>query len=169
METIQTTAPAQTAPVVPEAANGLKMPRNGKLRPIKRKESSFRPGRSEDSASTKPSGLSKRLLFKVPSATELSTPEEAGEVQKIAMALGNHHEHGKIASFSFQDGFWVIDFALASNTLVEDEDEILSEVFRDLLPTINALPNLCNGFRNGAMSTWQYRVGANVLDHGNLS
>lgn len=169
MDTNQTTAPVQAAPAIAQAADAPKTPRNGKIAKIKRKETSFRPGRSEEAASAKSSGLIKRLHFTIPSASELASPEEAGEVQKIAMTLGNHYEHGKIASFSCQDGYWEVVFALASNTIAEDEDEILSDVFRDLMPTIDSLPNLCNGFRSGAVATWEYRVGANVLDQGNLS
>ena len=169
MDTNQTTAPVQTDPAVAQAADAPKTPRNGKIAKIKRKETSFRPVRSEVSVAIKPSGLIKRLQFKIPSASELPSTEEAIEVQKIVTALGNHHEHGKITSFSFQDGCWEVVFALASNIIANDEDEILSDVFRDLMPTIDTLPNLCNGFRSGAVATWEYRVGANVLDFGKLN
>lgn len=169
MESFQTVVPIQSNLSAPENAETPKHPRNGKLAKIKRKETSCRPGRSEESASAKPSGVLKRLMFKIPSATNLSSPDEAGEVQKIATALNDHHDNGKVASFSFQGGYWEIAFALTSNTIAEDEDEILSEVFRDLMPTINAMPNLCNGFRTGAKPSWEYRVGANLLDHGNLN
>lgn len=158
-------------PLLPSStaeAEATKSPRNGKIAKIKRKENSFRPGSSIAQPAAKPSGLVKRLVFTIPSASSLSSPEEAGEIQRIATSLANHELHGSVTSLSLENATWEIVFTMNTG-VTTDEDEFLSDVFRELMPTISSLPGLCNGFRNGAMSSWEYRVGANVLDGGSLN
>ena len=151
-----------------EGQDAPRLPRNGKIAKIKRNETSFRPGQINLTSLTKPTGVLKRLLFKIPSASELPSQGEVAELHGIIERLSRNNEHGQLTAFSFQDSEWEVEYTLKSQTIT-DEDALLSTVFLDLMSPLTDLPKLRDGFRNGAMSSWEYRVGANLLDHGNLN
>lgn len=136
---------------------------NGKLAKIKRSSNSFRPGCPTTVAEGELRTRTKKLTFSMPATRPLSTAEEAGSVQSIATELAKHTDIGSISSISLIDSSWEITLSLIPAD-TSDEDEFLSNVFRQLNPTITSQLKLMSGFRNGAAAGWRYQIGAQVLD-----
>jgi hypothetical protein len=169
METITIPQADTTEKQHEDAAPALtKVPRNGKLPKIKRSEHSFRPGLSAVKVTPVSPAKPKELIFYLPAIRPRGSSEEAARVQAIAEQLSTHADVGTVTAFGIRNQTWEITMALVQRN-AENEDQFLSEVFRALMPTIEVLADLRNGFCVGKTSSWAYRIGAFVADQDSFN
>lgn len=139
-----------------------KVRRGGKPAKVKAGPNHFRPGSSLTEINPAVPVKEKTLVFLIPGD---GTVEEFQHVYGVARQFAAFPLLGEVTSISIQDKHWEITLMLAIPEGMDD-DTALSEVFRTLMPTINASPELCNGFRVGTSSKWQFRVGSFIADKG---
>lgn len=154
--------PGSTTEQQPQSGS-TKKPRNGKLARIKRSDNSFRPGRPATVPLSQSSGQPKKLVFTMPATLPLATREEAAEVHSMAVRLSEHTDLGVVSSVTLGNGTWEIAVTLKPGN-TNDEDEFLSNIFRQLAPTIESVPKLMTGFRQGAVARWDFYIGKQLLD-----
>lgn len=146
----------------------VKAVRIGKLPKIKRKPDSFRPGSVTTSDLPLIQEKPLELHFFIPASHSIGSSEEADTVHQMVQTLGSCPRVGSITSYGISNGTWEITMKLSGQNIT-DHDDFLSDVFREMMPTIHTLPHLCNGYVAGKSSSWEYRIGSFVADKGGFN
>jgi len=140
----------------------IKIRRGVKPSKVKAGPNHFRPGSSSTKVNLDVLVKEKTLVFLIPGD---GTVEEFQHIYGVASQFATFPLLGEVTSISIQNKRWEITLTLAIPDGMDD-DTALSEAFRTLMPTINASPELRNGFRVGTSSKWEFRVGTFVADFG---
>ena len=139
--------------------------RGRKMTRVKRSTESIRPGSAIQRATPAIPEMEKTLVFLIPANQEHGNDNEFRSVHGIANQLAAFHQIGKINSISIHNKTWELALRLVVTDELDD-DQTLSQAFTTLMATINASPELCNGFCAGKASKWEYRIGNFVADEG---
>jgi hypothetical protein len=160
-------AQAPVTSVLPgeKPATPVKTRRGGREAKVKRGKNSVRPGQLLVADEIAVPVKIKSLAVLIPSDARYGKLDEYPCIFGIASQLGAFPQIGNVTSISAKEKAWEIVLTLAIPNGIDD-DTALSEVFRTLMPTIEASPELRNGFRVGTSSKWEFRVGTFVADSG---
>lgn len=151
------------------APDQSKAPRNGKRpKKIKRTKNSFRPDLSAERTTHAIPDKIRILTFYLPSCCASEIGDEHARVGIIAEQLFTHTDFVMFIAFNICNQTWEVNLILVRN-YAKNEDHFLSDAFRTLMPTIEALPDLRNGFCVGQTPTWAYSIDEFVVDQGRLS
>lgn len=135
-----------------------------KLKPT---DNSFWLGQDSAASPQAPSGKRREFRFHVPSAAELGNVEESTKMLQIAHSLSSSGI-GHVARLTISNSAWEIHFRLQPVTDVAHEEQYLTEISRQLAPTVEQLPDLKTGFQRGKGSTWNYCINDFVAAEGHL-
>lgn len=138
-----------------------------RLTKIKLTDNSFRLGQGLAVSISAPSGKQREFRFYVPSVTELGNGEEAIKIYAVANAL-NESTIGLVTKLSVNQATWIIHLQLSPSNEVENEDQYLSDISRQLDPIVNQLQDLKAGFQRGKSSSWKYCINDFVAAEDNL-
>lgn len=154
----------QGLPEVPETT-AVRKRRGGRPGKIKRTSSSVRPGSNVAVAAPTAGVKGKTLAFIVPTNHDFGTVDEFTHIHQVATRIAAFPQVGVVTSIQIHAKKWEI----VVNLQVPDgksDDEILSEAFTTLEPTINSSAQLRDGFSVGKPSKWEFRIGTFVADEG---
>ena len=165
MTIIEKSTSPQTLPEISEDIATTKR-RGGRLGKIKRTNNSFRPGLSSEAKPTSTViAKQKTLVFILPTDHDCGAIEEFTHLHLVASKFAESPQIGAVSSIQIRAKNWEI----VVNLQVVDgksDDEVASEAFRILMPTIEAYPQFRTGFSRGRSSKWEFRVGNFVADEG---
>lgn len=99
----------------------------------------------------RPASSKRALRFVIPSAFELGNVDEAAQIFEMAARLSAHRPAAAIQAISVFDHLWRIVFVINDEGALND-DEALSRVVSEMLPTVDGLDRLRNGFRANSSS-----------------
>jgi len=164
MSEVENTAPPEAVREGQEDTSPKR--RGGRPGKIKRTNNSFRPGLSSEAKPTSTViAKQKTWVFILPTDHDCGAIEEFTHLHLVASKFAESPQIGAVSSIQIRAKNWEI----VVNLQVVDgksDDEVVSEAFRILMPTIDAYPQFRTGFSRGRSSKWEFRVGNFVADEG---